>query len=223
MGILQNMGEEEDEKIVHFNLVGSNDLLLIFTRNPELGRVKTRLAADIGESKALEIYRFLLRHTSKITRELPVHKRVYYSDEIQKDDIWDTINFHKRLQQGENLGKRMGNAFHEGFADGFAKICIIGSDLLDLSQKDVQNAFSALDHNDVVIGPASDGGYYLLGLKNWKPAVFENKNWGTKTVFEETMADLMNENVALLDIRNDVDVYDDIKDNAAFRPFLKNL
>ncbi|MCJ7467709.1 MAG: TIGR04282 family arsenosugar biosynthesis glycosyltransferase [Maribacter sp.] len=223
MGILQNMGEEQDEKVIHFNLVDSTDLLLIFTRNPELGQVKTRLAADIGDKNALEIYRFLVGHTADITRDLAVHKRVYYSEEIWKDDIWDTVNFHKRLQHGKNLGERMGNAFHEGFADGFTKICIIGSDLYDLSQKDIRNAFTALDQNDVVIGPAADGGYYLLGMKKWNGEVFKNKKWGTDTVLEETLADLLNEKVTLLDVRNDIDIYEDIKDIQAFRPFLKNL
>jgi rSAM/selenodomain-associated transferase 1 len=223
MGILQSMGEEQDDKIVHFNLIGSTDLLLIFTRNPELGKVKTRLAADIGDKNALEVYRFLIRHTADVTRNLAVHKRVYYSEDIWKDDIWDTINFQKRLQQGNNLGERMGQAFHEGFADGFTKICIIGTDLYDLSQSDIQKAFSALDHNDVVIGPAADGGYYLLGMKKWKSEVFENKNWGTDTVLEETLGDVLNDKVSLLAVRNDVDVYEDIKDIQAFRPFLKNL
>ncbi|WP_282162396.1 TIGR04282 family arsenosugar biosynthesis glycosyltransferase [Ulvibacterium marinum] len=202
-------------------MTNSKNLLLIFTRNPELGKCKTRLAATIGDHAALEVYKFLLQHTANITHGLNVHKKVYYSESIWKDDVWDEKVYEKKVQQGNNLGERMIQAFSEGFNNGFEKIIVIGSDMLDLSQSDIENAFTALDEDDFVIGPAEDGGYYLLGMKIFKPQLFQDKHWGKDTVFSDSMADLQTEKVNVLPIKNDIDVYEDIKDIDAFQPFLK--
>jgi rSAM/selenodomain-associated transferase 1 len=208
---------------IHYSLVNSKNLLLIFTRNPELGKCKTRLAATIGDPSALEVYKFLLQHTANITKGLHVNKKVYYSESIWKDDVWDEKVYDKKVQKGLDLGERMAQAFSEGFNKGFEKIIIIGSDMLDLSQSNLENAFSALDENDFVIGPAEDGGYYLLGMKNFKPQLFQNKEWGRDTVFADSMADLQVEKVNVLATKNDIDVYEDIKDIDAFQPFLKHI
>ena len=187
MGILQEQQNKHDKKTIHFTLASSKDLLLIFTRNPELGKCKTRLAATVGDETALKIYNFLLRHTVSITENLNAAKQVWYSDEIWDDDIWDDAFYDKRLQKGENLGTRMSHAFHEGFASGYERIIIIGSDMFDLSQKDLANAFARLKENDYVIGPAEDGGYYLLGMKTFEPELFRNKTWGGEMVLEDTL------------------------------------
>jgi rSAM/selenodomain-associated transferase 1 len=223
LGIILNNSKETDTKTIHFTLVGSKDLLLIFTRNPELGKCKTRLAASIGDSAALEIYQFLLRHTAKITENLNTAKHVYYSENIWKNDVWDDTNYAKKLQNGADLGIRMANAFLEGFEGGFEKICIVGTDMFDLTQRDIEQAFSAMDKNDFVIGPALDGGYYLLGMKKWEPKVFRNKDWGMATVLEATLNDLKDEKVHLLEPRNDIDTYDDIKELKVFFPFIKHM
>ena len=186
------------------------ELLLIFTRNPELGKVKKRLAASIGDESALRLYRHLLQHTAEVTKDLPVVKWVYYSEEIPEEDIWDQ-SFSKKLQQGKDLGERMENAFRSGFKAGYKKIVIIGSDLYDLSKEDLKKAFLALDKSEAVIGPADDGGYYLLGLKFLPAEVFKNKNWGENTVFKATLKDLDNYSVDLLEIRNDIDRLEDLQ------------
>ncbi|SNR53930.1 hypothetical protein SAMN04488009_2240 [Maribacter sedimenticola] len=223
MGILQNNNVERDEKIIDFTLANSKNLLLIFTRNPELGKGKRRLAATVGDQAALDIYTFLLQHTVSITQNLYAEKRVYYSEEIWENDIWDADKYGKRLQQGNDLGDRMANAFREGFESDFQKIIVIGSDMYDLSQEDLESAFKALEKNDFVIGPAQDGGYYLLGMKTYKPELFQNKAWGTETVLKQTLADLKADSVCLLEERNDVDYFEDIKDIEAFQPFLKHI
>ena len=199
------------------------DLLLIFTRNPELGKCKTRLAAKIGDPAALEVYTFLLNHTVGFTQSLDAHKIVYYSEEIWENDIWDNGLYQKQLQIGDDLGKRMKNAFAQGFDSGFKKIIIIGSDMYDLSQSDLEEAFSMLDSHDYVIGPAEDGGYYLLGMKVENSKVFQDKAWGTESVLSDTLKNLEKENLFLLPERNDVDHYEDIKDIEAFQPFLKHM
>lgn len=223
MGIILNNRSETDTKTIHFTLVGSKDLLLIFTRNPELGKCKTRLAKTIGDTAALEIYRFLLQHTVKITEHLPMAKHVYYSENIWENDVWDDTIYAKKLQQGTDLGIRMANAFLEGLEAGFEKICIIGSDIYDLTQQDIEQAFSALDDNDYVVGPAIDGGYYLLGLKKWAPELFKNKDWGTANVLEATLNDLKTDKVYLLRPKNDIDTFEDIKDQKVFIPFIKHM
>ncbi|UBZ07733.1 TIGR04282 family arsenosugar biosynthesis glycosyltransferase [Salegentibacter mishustinae] len=196
-------------------------LLIIFTRNPEPGKVKTRLAKDVGDITAFKIYNFLLEHTVSVTRNLAVSKEVYYSGAIPQNDIWEKEIFTKKLQQGEGLGKRMKDAFEEGFKNGYKNIIIIGSDLYDLQREDLEKAFQLLQDKDAVIGPATDGGYYLLGMNQLFPAVFEDKEWGTSSVLEDTLKDLKGKNIALLEARNDVDYYSDIKDHKDFQQFFK--
>lgn len=159
-------------------MMDEKKLLLVFTRNPELGKVKTRLAASIGNQKALDIYMELLAHTQKCIAQVEATKRVLYSEEIADADIWDNALFEKALQKGTDLGMRMKNAFEKGFEDGFQKIIIVGSDLPTLEAKDIEEGFRLLDKNEVVIGPAADGGYYLLGLKSIPNGISEYGNCG---------------------------------------------
>ncbi|MGB5499017.1 MAG: TIGR04282 family arsenosugar biosynthesis glycosyltransferase [Maribacter sp.] len=223
MSIIVPQSNNKDKKTIHYSLANSKNLLLIFTRNPVLGQCKTRLAATVGDNVALDIYKFLLHHTFAITNELPIRKQVYYSNEIWEDDIWDSRIFEKHLQSGSDLGERMAYAFRKGFENGFENIIIIGSDMYDLDMTDLEVAFNALQQNDFVIGPAEDGGYYLLGMKMFNESVFKNKNWGSDTVFQSTMNDLKNEKVYLLKSKNDIDLYEDVKHIEAFQPYLKNI
>lgn len=197
------------------------NLILIFTRNPVLGKVKTRLASSIGNENTLEIYKFLLQHTQKIVSNVNVSRRILYSEEIIDNDIWDNNLYQKALQSEGDLGKKMENAFAEGFINSYKKIVIIGTDLYDLETSNIENAFQELENNDVVIGPAEDGGYYLLGLKNNIPEnIFSNKMWSTETVLKDTLNDLHNYKVHLLDIKNDIDTIDDIKNIEIFQKYL---
>ena len=190
------------------------NLLLILTRNPELGKVKKRLASGIGNSAALKVYEYLLRHTVEVTEKLKAEKWVFYSEEIPDEDIWPKETFRKKLQQGNGLGERMESAFSEAFQNGFLKVLIIGSDLYDIKEEDLKMAFLALDDHDYVLGPAQDGGYYLLGMKKETPQLFSNKDWSTEKVFEQTLEDLKFEKVKLLPVRNDIDTFEDMRPHA---------
>ena len=199
----------------------SKNLLLVFTRNPALGKVKTRLAKTVGDTTALEIYTFLLERTRDIAMKVAADKAVYYSVKIRENDIWDATIFQKHQQVGEDLGFRMLHAFKNGFEAGYEKVLIIGSDLYDLTPDTIANAFLALNKNDLVIGPAEDGGYYLLGMNSLEEKVFKNKDWGTATVRKDTLEDLKDKKVFLLAPLNDVDIFEDIEHHPAFQQFLK--
>ena len=190
----------------------NKNLLLIFTRNPELGKAKTRLAKTVGDETALEIYKFLLQKTRDVSLKVTSDKAVYYSVKIRTNDIWDNEIYQKHQQNGEDLGIRMKNAFKDGFASGYKKVMIIGSDLYNLSSENIENAFNNLNDNDFVIGPALDGGYYLLGMNSLQENIFENKDWGTETVRKDTLEDLKDKKVKLLELKNDIDIYEDILD-----------
>ncbi|WP_028377509.1 TIGR04282 family arsenosugar biosynthesis glycosyltransferase [Leeuwenhoekiella sp. MAR_2009_132] len=221
MGLLSKKDTDENKDFeAEFHFPTSDRALLIFTRNPELGKVKTRLAGGVGDEAALEIYKFLLAHTVSITTGLTADKQVFYSEKIRSGDFWDDDKFTKKLQHGKDLGERMNKAFAQAFRAGYKKVIIIGSDMYDLSQQDLEKAFALLDDHDFVVGPAEDGGYYLLGMTFLKPELFQDKTWGTETVLKDTLADLKEESFILLPTRNDVDYYEDIKGIEAFFPFL---
>lgn len=210
----------DNEMARDFYYPTSKNALIIFTRNPELGKVKTRLAKSVGDESALKIYKFLLEHTVAITKNLKVDKYVFYSENIHREDCWNPEIYRKKLQQGTDLGLRMENAFAELFGMGYKKVVIVGSDIYELSQADIELAFNILETAEIVLGPALDGGYYLLGMKKLHPKLFRNKNWGTASVLEDTLRDVNTANYVLLSEKKDVDYFEDIKDEAVFQQFL---
>ncbi len=197
------------------------NIVLIFTRNPELGKVKSRLAKGVGQENALEIYKKLLSHTKDVVATLNCTKRVGYSVKVRPDDMWDNAIFEKFQQEGEDLGMRMHNAFEQAFTDGYDNVLIVGSDLYDLRASHINEAFDALHSNDAVIGPAQDGGYYLLGMNKLVKDVFYNKEWGGDTVFASTMNDLATAKVHQLETLNDIDFAEDLKPYAEFAQYLQ--
>lgn len=218
LGTKNSDTKENAKDVYHFPT--SKNALIIFTRNPELGKCKTRLAATVGDESALKIYEFLIQHTVSITQHTHADKFVFYSEKVKNNDQWDNSIFSKAEQEGDDLGARMYNAFATIFRRGYKNAIVIGSDMYDLSTEDLDQGFSALENNDFVIGPAEDGGYYLLGMKHLTASVFNNKTWGTDTVLKETLKDLSEHTVCKLDTRNDVDYYEDIKDIEVFQQFL---
>ena len=220
MGLLSNKETDGDnEMATDFHFPTSKKALIIFTRNPELGKCKTRLAKTIGDESALEIYKFLLNHTATISKDIKADRYVFYSEKIKREDFWEDGIFRKKLQKGENLGERMQNAFSELLEMSYEKVTIIGSDLLDLDAEVVNNAFAKLEFHDLVIGPAKDGGYYLLAMKNLYPKLFANKDWGNSSVLADTLNDLSNSNVHLLKELNDIDTFEDMQHYQQLKKF----
>ncbi len=190
----------------------NKDLLIIFVRNPELGKVKTRLAKTVGNEVALAIYYQLLYHTRKVTQDLQIDKVVYYNDSIESSDLWDRTQFDKALQHGENLGEKMKNAFKKAFEKGYERVAIIGSDCMDLTSSIVEEAFTSLKSKNAVVGAAEDGGYYLLGMSQYSPQLFENKAWSTDEVFISTLEDFARLNLTYheLPVLKDIDTEKDL-------------
>lgn len=184
-------------------------VLHVFIKNPVLGQVKTRLAATIGPVQALAIYRELLRHTREQTQQVEAERWLWYSEAIPESDEWPSADFHKQLQEGEDLGARMAQAFAAG--SDFSAQVIIGSDCPQLQAAHLNQAFALLEVHPFVLGPAKDGGYYLLGLRQPTPALFSDMRWSTPTVAAETLhrIEQMGGGHALLPTLSDVDTLAD--------------
>ena len=185
--------------------------IIIFQKNKEIGKVKTRLAIDVGNEKALEIYSFLTNYTHEMLAGLEADKFLYFSEYLE--DVLD-LKTQRRIQHGHDLGSRMYHAFKELFELAYDSLVIIGTDCYELEKKHIEQAFSALQNHDVVIGPALDGGYYLLGCRLLVKEIFLNKNWSTETVCKETIDtfERLGLRYQLLDVLSDIDTIGDLKD-----------
>ena len=190
--------------------MNDNRALLLFVRNPEKGKVKTRLAQDLGDDKALAIYLELLDITRAVAVAIPAERLLFYSNFIPENDDWPEAHFQKHLQSNGDLGARMEAAFQQAL-ETHQKAVIVGSDCPELSPEIIEQAFAKLEDCDAVFGPANDGGYYLLGLKTVIPTVFREMVWSTESVLSETLArlDAAGKSYALLPELSDVDHAED--------------
>lgn len=196
--------------------------VIVFAKYPEKGKVKTRLAETAGEEFATDFYKLCAAHTfNELEKLRPSGTRVYlfYSAESREEEIrsWIKSDFIFRPQSGNDLGEKMFNAFNEVFNDGACNAVIIGTDLPDISASIVQQAFSELEYHHAVIGPSSDGGYYLLGLKAVNENIFRNIKWSSAGVFERTTENLkeLRWNFKTLTELTDIDTENDLRKWAA--------
>ncbi|MCI0485319.1 MAG: TIGR04282 family arsenosugar biosynthesis glycosyltransferase [Blastocatellia bacterium] len=168
------------------------DRLIVFTRYPESGRTKTRLIPALGPGGAARLHREMAEHTFAVVKQFGKRHRVsvvaYYtggSKEMMKQWLGSAVTLR---QQGDgDLGARISRAFREALRSGMNRVIIIGTDSPRLSVQILQKALDALTSNDVVIGPAKDGGYYLIGLRREIPELFKDIPWGTSHVLEITL------------------------------------
>lgn len=161
--------------------------LIIFTRYPEAGKVKTRLIPALGEKGAKLLHREMVEHTiSRITpfkEEIEVHF-TGGSQDLMKSWLGDQLRF--RRQKGACLGERLRNSVAEAFAENKKKVVVIGTDCPGLTLNHVEKAFRLLDRSDLVLGPAYDGGYYLIGLNKLVKELFQNITWSSSLVYRQT-------------------------------------
>jgi rSAM/selenodomain-associated transferase 1 len=161
--------------------------IITFIKNPDLGRVKKRLAQTLGDDKALAIYREMLEHAKHITKSLSTDKFLFYDRAIDKNDCWPNDIYIKKKQSGTDMASRIANAFKEVFKLGYEHVVIIGSDCLELDERIIRLAFRQLEHFDSVLGPTKDGGFYLLGINQPYPEIFKVKGWGTSQLTPEVL------------------------------------
>jgi rSAM/selenodomain-associated transferase 1 len=190
--------------------------VIVFVRNPEAGKVKTRIAAEAGINKALEIYVELLFITRDVVTSFPSERYVFYTDRIEDSDEWRQPIFKKAVQQGTDLGERMHAAFRFVYktnpANSRKKTLLIGSDCPEITTQILHEASAALDTMDCVIGPAVDGGYYLIGFSGMPDiGVFSDIHWSTSSVYVDTLQRLsaLQYTYHELPLLNDVDTLED--------------
>ena len=188
------------------------ELLIVFCKNPLLGQVKTRLAKTLGDEAALAIYLKLVNHTQNVVKDLDVDVAVYYSNYIDTEDSWSN-KYIKKLQRGKDLGEKMFNAISEGLDMGYSSVCLVGTDIYELTPGIISQAFEKLKKTDVVIGPAQDGGYYLIGMSQPNAPIFDISQWSTPDVLDETLQLVQRQNLSytLLETLNDIDEEEDLK------------
>jgi rSAM/selenodomain-associated transferase 1 len=191
-----------------------SDAVLVFVRAPQAGRVKTRLAAAIGAEAALRVYVRLAEHALAQARASGAEPRVHFTppDAGEAVRAWLGPGAAYLPQAEGDLGERMRGAFEAAFAAGYGRVVIIGSDLPELTAELLRRAFALLEAHDAVLGPACDGGYWLLGLRRPVPAAFRGIAWSTAEVFDATVARLRAEGIepALLEELADVDEAGDL-------------
>ena len=191
----------------------SKEVLSIFVKNLIPGTVKTRLAKDLGIDVAIEIYKELVRITAEATNTLKIDKCVYYSEYIESNDQFDDAKYQKHIQEGKDLGQRMQNCFYDAFELNFDKIILIGSDTPDITDQIISQGFAELDKHDIIIGPAQDGGFYLIGMKEPHENLLNKRTYGHEEVLNELLNEIENRNLSVFKLPTliDIDVKDDLK------------
>ena len=194
--------------------------LMIFVKYPEPGMVKTRLTPGISSEEASDFHRAIASDIITAHSGCPAFDPiVFFAPPDREVDFLDWLGSATRLepQDGSDLGEREHNAFTRalGPGDGFGyeKAAVIGTDCPSLDNERIEHVFNLLDHHDVVIGPAADGGYYLMGLSAPRQGLFTDIEWGSPEVLEMTLQAAKKESLdtAMLGKLYDVDTIEDLR------------
>jgi uncharacterized protein len=186
------------------------DALIVFAKNPVPGKVKTRIANSLGPEQAYQIYQQLLDTIRTTCLEVKAARYVFYSDYVDTADEWPSPPFNKGVQSGPDIGARMNHALGDVLRR-HSRAVLVGSDVPDIKAHHLSKAFHLLEKVPVVIGPAADGGYYLIGLTQPRPELFQHINWSTSTVLDETLHRCSELSIPyrLLETLHDIDTADD--------------
>ena len=181
----------------------------VFAKRPVPGNVKTRLTGVLGREGAAELYQALLDDTLSNVRQVrDARKVIAFAPDAEQAWFAQTFRGFALVAQGEgDLGRRLSRLFRHAFQQGARRVVVVGSDLPTLTAECVERAHAALAECDVVIGPAEDGGYYLLGLGRHVPGLFVGIDWSTERVLGQTLerAGVLGLVVRLLETARDVD------------------
>jgi len=189
-------------------------ILIIFVKYPEAGFVKTRLAQSIGKERAASLYRLFVELLLKRISDISFERFIFYTPAEKKEKLSSWLGGGSKLfpQRGDNLGQRLSNAVQFAFAKGACGVVIVGTDIPLLDKEVILTAFKKLEDRQCVIGPSLDGGYYLLGLSHFDAKIFQNMNWGTDKVLNQTLEAVKHSRLtySLLEERFDVDDIEDL-------------
>ncbi|PWH87231.1 TIGR04282 family arsenosugar biosynthesis glycosyltransferase [Brumimicrobium oceani] len=193
--------------------MNSKNALIIMTKNPELGKCKTRLAKTLGDEKALEIYVQLIDYTAKIAKASKADLFIYSTDTLVDRKRWESPQTYFSIQSKGDLGQRMSTAIENIKHQGYEKVIVLGSDCAEINEQDINFAFTQLDSNDFVLGPALDGGYYLIGMKELSPTLFSNMAWSTANVLSDSILRIKEKQSSyfLLEAKSDIDFEEDLE------------
>ncbi|MCM8532115.1 MAG: TIGR04282 family arsenosugar biosynthesis glycosyltransferase [Lentisphaeraceae bacterium] len=186
--------------------------ICVFARIPELGKVKSRLAQTCGEKLALEIYQRMLGDVTSMVSSSNYNSVFYLAGDSEELFSQFSDRYDSKKQIDGDLGQKLKKAIHEQFLNETGKLAVIGTDCIDISHEDLAEVERYLDDVEVVLGPAQDGGYYLIAMKNPYTCLFENIDWCSARVFEQTMTILNEQNISyrLLSEKNDLDYWEDL-------------
>lgn len=191
--------------------------VVFFVKYPAAGQVKTRLAPHLQQNQICELYKNFVADILSTLKELDANIEIFFSPVEAKDNLqnWLGDEFSYTPQAGSDIGQKMKNAFINIFRSGFSKAVLIGSDLPDLPGDFIKQSFEQLGPNDSVIGPVSDGGYYLIGFakNSFLPEAFDDINWSTDSVYENTrnILEQYNHKTVALPKWHDIDTIEDLK------------
>ena len=196
-------------------LIGRDKAVVVFAREPRLGKVKTRLQENLPAQTVLGLYRAFVKDVLRTAKQVKEAEHfLYYAGTLQSKAFLSSFKRHFILKRqiGKDLGQRMGMAFSHCCSERIKKVVIIGTDCLTLNADDILKAFLALDRHDCVLGPTYDGGYYLIGLKEPERRVFDHVDWGTNKVLVQTLRNLkkLKKTSYQLKMKDDIDTIDDL-------------
>lgn len=192
--------------------------IMFFVKYPEPGEVKTRLAEESTPEGAAEFYKaFVEDKLAELKDAVDGELIAFYTPETQKKGMneWLGTDYRFIAQKGVELGRRMENAFREVFFMGFERVVLVGSDIPGLTPDIITTALGSLEPGKACIGPAEDGGYYLIGFhrKTFAPKVFQNMEWSEDDVFQRTINRFADMEIELteLDRLADMDTFEDVE------------
>ena len=194
-----------------------SDALVIFGREPRPGKVKTRLAKQIGAGPACDVYKGLLKTTIETCSRVDADRFLYLPEGDQVAVPQGTFSIG--VQTGDDLGTRMDRAFRECFASGHQRVVLVGSDCPYLSPSILREAFTSLDGFETVFGPAVDGGYYLVGQTAPARDLFSEIDWSSAVVFRQTKSRLEENGWS----HTVLEILEDIDDLASYERYQKSI
>ena len=193
----------------------SDNVLILFVKAPRLGAVKTRLQPELTADQSLQLYQAMVEDLAHQFANLDFCdlKLFFYPvNAVGEMKTWLGDTFEYYSQHGNDLGEKMQNAITTMLNSNYKKVVLTGSDIPTLDSATIDHAFSSLNEENIVIGPSSDGGYYLIGMKKQNPEIFRQISWSSGSVLRQTIEKAKSANLKIVELEEkwDIDTYQDL-------------